>query len=139
MALDGAGRDSVLLCRPGKNGGGSIQLRFSDLFLVKISLADDEKVAGRVVTGCGIADEQGISQLVDVPVAVNAEVISDVDPPLRTLVVLLVLAQPGRCIAVVPKHNRGVVNRHAVERVRCAARAGCGGAPSVPAQDLMRR
>ena len=78
--------------------------------------------SGRLVEARrGVAHELGASQLEDVPVAVDAYVIGDVDPPLRVLVVLLVLAEASGRAAVVAE-DRGRVDCHAAERERAAGR-----------------
>ena len=111
---------------------------FRHLLFVEVSFAEDEEVAGRVVARRGVAHELGVSQLVDVPVAVDADVIGDVDPALRVLVVALVLADASRGVAVVAEDHGGVVDRHAGEGVGRAAGAGGAGAPGVAAQQNSR-
>ena len=76
----------------------------------------------------------GSRSSIDVAVAVDADVIGDVDPPLRVLVVLLVLAEASRRVAVVAEDHGRVVDRHAAEGVGRAAGVGGTGAPSIPAQ-----
>ena len=51
-------------------------------------------MAGRVVFGGGVPRQFGGAQFVDVAVAVDANVIGDVDPAALALVKPLVLAQP---------------------------------------------
>ena len=132
------GRDVELSSGPSECEGGAVELLLRHFFLVEVSFADDEEVAGGVVARRGVANELRISQLVDVPVAVDADVIGDVDPPLRVLVIVLVLAEAGRRVGVVAEDDSGVVDRHAVEGVGRAARAGRPGAPGFPAQDHTR-
>ena len=112
------------------------QLRFRHLLLVEVAFADDEEMPGGVVAGRGVAHEAGIPELVDVSVAIDAQVVGDVDPSLRVLVISLVLSKAGRRVRVVAEHDRCVVNRHAVQGVTRAARAGRSSAPGVAAQDL---
>ena len=103
------GRNGELLSSPGACHSGSGEQFFRHLLFVEISFADDEEVAGRVVARCGVSYEPGVSQLVDVPVAVDGNVIGDIDPPLRVMVVSLVLADATRSVAVVAEDHRGVV------------------------------
>ena len=100
----------------------------------KFPVADDEEVAGRVVARCGVSYEPGVSQLVDVPVAVDGNVIGDIDPPLRVMVVSLVLADATRSIAVVAEGHRCVVDCHSAGDLGCAARARGTRTPGLAAQ-----
>ena len=95
MPRNGFSWNAELLCGRSQYQRGAVQLVLRHLFLVEVALADDKEVTGRVVGRRGVAHEVGTSQLVDVPVAIDAEVIGNVDPPLRVLVVALVLAQPA--------------------------------------------
>ena len=96
VARQRVGRDAKFLGGPGEREGGSVELGLRHRLLVEVSFADDEEVAGRVVARRGVAHEVGRPQLEDVPVAVDADVIGDVDPPLLVLVVPLVLAEASR-------------------------------------------
>ena len=120
---------------PGEREGGSVELLLGHILFVEVSLADDEEVARRVVARRGVACKLGRPQLVDVPVAVDADVISDVDPPLLALVVLLVLAQASGCVAVVAEDRGRVVDRHAGDGVRRAAGLG-GWAPQASRHNI---
>ena len=73
----------------------------------------------------------GASQFVDVAVAVDADVICDVDPSQLVLVVPLVLTEPARGITVVAEDVALVVQGHAGDRVRLAAGSGGPSAPGV--------
>lgn len=85
-------RDVEVLSGPRERYGGSVELFVGHFLFVEVPFADDEKVAGRVVVGRGVAYQFWSSQLEDVSVPIDADVISDVDPPLRILVVSLMLA-----------------------------------------------
>ena len=128
------GRDAVLLSRPGEYEGSAVELLLRHLLLVEVSFADDEEVPGGVVACCGVANEVGISQLVDVSVPIDAEVIGDINPALRVLVIVLVLTEPSGRVGVVTENNSGVVDRHEVWGVGRATGSGRQGAPSFPAQ-----
>ena len=58
---------------------------------------------GRVVVRRGVADEIGVTQLVQIAVAVDADVVGDIDPAVEILVIALVLAQARGCVAVVAR------------------------------------
>jgi hypothetical protein len=118
--------------------GGAVELGVRHDFFVEVSFADNKEVASRVVVRRGITGEVGIAQLEDVPVAVDADVVGDVDPPFLVLVVLLVLAQPGRDVGVVTKDGGCVVDCHAGDGVGPASCAGRTGAPGIPAQQRSR-
>jgi hypothetical protein len=60
--------------------------------LVEVSLAEDEEMAGGVVIRRGVTGNLGAPQFIEVAVAVDADVIRDVDPSVLVLVVPLVLA-----------------------------------------------
>src|SRR6202034_3686246 len=89
-----------------------------------------------VVVRRGVACNLGAAQFVDVAIAIDAEVISDVDPPQLVLVVPLVLTQAPWGIAVVAEHHGLVVEGHAGDGVAPASGAGRSRAPSVSAQQL---
>ena len=67
---------------PGERKSSAVKQFFRYLFFVEISFADDEEVAGRVVASRRVAYKLGVSQLIDVSVAVDGDVIGDIDPPL---------------------------------------------------------
>ena len=106
MALEGRGRDFESLGCPREREGGRVEHFFRHRLFVEVSLADDEEMAGGVVACCGISHELGRSQLEDVALLVDSDVIGDVDPPVRILVEELVLAEasgpllPPRATAV---------------------------------------
>ncbi len=100
------GRNAVLLRCPSECEGGAVQLLLCHLFLVEVSFADDEEVPGGVVAGCGVANEVGISQLVDISVPIDAEVIGDINPALRVLVIVLVLTEPCGRVGVVTENRQ---------------------------------
>ena len=87
-----------------------------------------------VVVRRSVARNLGAAQFVDVAVAVDADVVRDVDPALLVLVVPLVLAEVAWGIAVVAEDHGLVVEGHTGDGLNPTARA-CGlGAPGVPAQ-----
>ena len=92
--------------------------------LVEISFADNKEVAGWVVACRGVANELGLSQLINVAVTVDTDVVGDVDPALRVLVVPLMLAEASGRVSVIAEDHRRVVDRHAAEGVGLAAGAG---------------
>ena len=99
-----------------------MQLGVGHDLLIEVAFAEDEEVAGRVVLRRGVASEVGRPQLVDVPVAVDADVIGDVDPPALVLVKVLMLTEATRGVAIVAEDRARVVNRHAGDGVGPAAR-----------------
>jgi len=60
--------------------------------LVEVSLAENEEMACGVVVRRGITGNLGAPQFVEVAIAVDADVVRDVDPPVLVLVVPLVFA-----------------------------------------------
>ena len=101
--------------------------------LIEVSLAEDQKMARRVVIRRGVAGNFGAPQFVDVAVAVDADVIGDVDPPMLVLVVSLVTSQVARGITVVAEDDGLVVQCHPGDGVALASRAGRSRAPGVSA------
>src|ERR1700758_1183744 len=87
-----------------------------------------------VVVRRGVARDLGAAQFVDVAVAVDADVIGDVDPSLLVLVVVLVLPETLWGIAVVAEDHGLVVEGHAGDGLSPTARACRSSAPGVPAQ-----
>ena len=120
VAGQGVAGDAESLGGPGECEGGSVELGFRDRFLVEISFADDQEVAGGVVVGVGVAGELRCPQLEDVAVAVDADVVGDVDPPELVLVVALVLSEPSSDVAVVAEDHGCVVEGHTGDGVRLA-------------------
>ena len=86
-----------------------------------------------VVVGRGVAGNLGAPQFVDVAVAVDADVIRDVDPSVLVLVVSLVLAQMCWGIAVIAEDHGFVMQGHAGDGVAFASGAGRPGPPSISA------
>src|ERR1700739_4108431 len=87
-----------------------------------------------VVVRRGVARDLRAAQLVDVAVAVDADVIGDVDASLLFLVVVLVLPEALWGIAVVAEDHGLVVEGHTGDGLSPTARARGSGAPSVSAQ-----
>lgn len=88
----------------------------------------------RVVVCRCVARDLRRSQFVDVAVAVNADVIGDVDPSQLVLVVALILTVATRSVPVVFQDDGFVVKSHAGDGVRPAAGTGGTSAPSISAQ-----
>ena len=129
VARQRRGRNGEALSAPSACERGSVQKFFRHFLLVEIAFAEDEAMAGRVVGRRGVANELGASQLVDVPVAVDADVIGDINPALRVLVVALVLADSTRGVAVVAEDHGAVVDRQMGEGVGACRRGGRDGRP----------
>ena len=72
--------------------------------------------------------------LVDISVPIDAEVIGDINPALRVLVIVLVLTEPSGRVGVVTENNGGVVDRHEVWGMGSATGSGRQRAPSFPTQ-----
>jgi len=124
MSGEAIGRDTVLLCRPSECECRAVELLFRYLFFVEVPFAHHEEVTGGVIACCGVADEVRIPQLVDVSPAVDAEVISDIDPAFSVLVIVLVLAESSGRVGVVAENDGGVVDRHEVGGMRRATAPG---------------
>lgn len=73
--------DAESLGSPSECDRGSVKLGFRHRLLLEIPFTDDEEVAGGVVFGVGVARQLDCPQFKDVAVAVDAQVIRDVDPP----------------------------------------------------------
>lgn len=82
MAGQSVGRDMKRLGCPGERECGGMELSFGDDFLVEVSFAEDQEVARRVVVRRGVTGDLWRAQFIDVAVAVDADVIGDVDPSL---------------------------------------------------------
>src|ERR1700679_2889127 len=100
MARQGGARDTEVLGGPRERESGSVKLRLRHGLLVEVSLAQDEEMAGRVVVRRGVTGNLGAPQFVEVAVAVDADVIRDIDPSVLVLVVPLVFAEAFRGISV---------------------------------------
>ena len=92
----------------------------------------------RVVVRRGVTRDLRRSQFIDVAVAVNADVISDVDPTQLVLVVELVLTEAAWGVAVVAQDDGLVVKSHAGNGVRPAA-ARAGRAPQASRHNITAR
>ena len=90
-------------------------------------------MARGVIVRRGVAGDFGAPEFVDVAIAVDADVIGDVDPPVLILVVPLILSEVAWGIAVVAKHDSLVVEGHPGDGVALSARAGRARAPGVSA------
>lgn len=86
-----------------------------------------------VVVRRGVACNLGAPQFVDVAIAVDADVIRDVDPSQLVLVVPLVLAQVAWGITVVAEDHALVVEGHTGDGVEPPSGAGRSRAPSISA------
>lgn len=86
-----------------------------------------------VVVRRSVACNLGAPQFVDVAIAVNGNVICDVDPSVLVLVVPLVLAQVVWGMAVLAEDHGLVVEGHPGDGVGPSSGAGRSRAPSVAA------
>ena len=103
MASQGVAGDAKGLGGPGERESGRVELGVGDDFLVEVSFAEDQEVARRVVVRLGVTRDLWRAQFVDVAVAVDADVIGDVDPSLLVLVVALILAEATRVLRLSPR------------------------------------
>ncbi len=133
MARQCAGRDPKVLGSPRERESGSVQLGLRHNLLIEVSFAEDKDVACCVVVCRSIACNLGAPQFVDVAVAVNADVIRDVDPSQLVLVIPLVLAEVAWGITVVAENHGLMVEGHAGDEVEPSSGAGGSGAPSISA------
>jgi hypothetical protein len=90
-------------------------------------------MASCVVVRRSVARNLGAPQFVYVAIAVDTDVIGDVDPSVLVLVIPLVLAQMSWGIAVVAEDHGLVVESHAGDDVAPASGAGRSGTPCVSA------
>lgn len=134
MAGQRVGGDVKGLSCPGERECGPVELGFRDGFLVEVTFAEDQEVACRVVVRRGITRDLRRAQFVDVAVAVNADVIRDVDPSQLVLVVMLVLAQVAWGVAVVAQDDSLMVEGHASDGVVSPAGACRSGTPGISAE-----
>lgn len=109
--------DLECLCSPGECHRCTAKLFSRDGFLVEITFTENEKMPGRVVLSGGITFDQREPQLINVAVAVYADVVGDVAPAPLVLMELLMLKQPSRRIAIVAEHRTRVMDRHSIESV----------------------
>lgn len=121
MAAQGSAGHIELLGSPRKSQCCAIQLGLADLLFVKVAFAEDQKMTGRVIVCRSVTGDLGCAQLVDVSVAVDTDVVGDIDPAALVLMKGLMLTKASRGIGVVAQIHRGVVNRHAGDGVRSAA------------------
>ena len=110
-------RDVESLGGPGECECRSVKLFFRHLFLVEVSFAHHEEMAGCVIRRCSVAGEVSSTQFEDVSVAIHTDVVGDVDPSVVVLVVPLVLPESCGGVAVVAQNHGGVVDRHALDGV----------------------
>lgn len=101
MSRQGARSSAECLCGPCERHCSAGDLGLGERFFVEVTLADNQEVSGRVVVGRSVARELRRPKLVDVSVAVDANVVRDVDPAVAVLVVALVLTQARRCMGVI--------------------------------------
>src|SRR5208283_1350491 len=138
MARQCAGRDPKVLGSPGERESGSVKLGLRHALLIEVSFTENKEVACCVVACRSVACNLGAPQFVDVAVAVDADVIRDIDPSLLVLVIPLVLAQVAWGIAIVAEYHGLVVEGHTGDGVGPSSGAGGPGAPSISAQQLCR-
>ena len=129
MARQCACRDLKVLGSPCERESGSVKLGLRYDLLIEVPFAENKKVACCVVVCGGVACNLGAPQFVDVAVAVNADVIRDVNPSQLVLVVPLVLAQAAWGIAVVAEDHSLVMEGHTGDGVARPSGAGGLGAP----------
>ena len=133
MTRQCVGCDAKVLGGPCERNAGSVKLGLRHGLLVEVSFAEDQEVACCVVVGRSVARDLGAPQFVDVAIAVNGDVIRDVDPSLLVLVVALILAQATRGVAVVAQDDGFVVEGHAGDGVVPPAGECRSGAPGIAA------
>src|ERR1700729_3805855 len=124
MTRQGSARDTEVLGGPGECESGPVKLRLRHGLLVEVSLAENEEMACGVVVRRGITGNLGAPQFVEVAIAVDADVVRDVDPPVLVLVIPLVFAYAVRGISVRAEDHCLVVQGHPRDGVTLAARAG---------------
>jgi len=90
-------------------------------------------MARGVVVRRSVARNLGAPQLIDVAIAVDCDVIRDVDPSLLVLVIPLVLSEVAWGITVVAQDHGLVVEGHPGDGVAPASGAGRLRAPSISA------
>src|SRR5689334_9353937 len=94
---------------------------------------------GRVVVSGGVTRNVGCTEFINVSVAVDADVIGNINPTVLVLVQPLMLAQAARCVAIVTQDGSGVMDGHAGDRVRSAAGFGWPRTPGITAQQITGR
>lgn len=133
MARQGVGRNVKVLSRPCERASCSLELGLRHGLLIEVSFAEDQEMARRVVVRGGIARDLGAPQFVDVAIAVDADVIGDVDPSVLVLVVSLILSEMAWGISVFAKDDGLMVQSHPGDGVALPSRAGRSRAPRVAA------
>lgn len=133
MARQCVGRDAKFLDGPCERESSSMKLGLRHQLFIEVSFAEDQEMAGCVVVGGSVAGNLGASQFVDVAVTVDADVISDVDPPQLVLVVMLILSEAARGITVFPEDHALVVEGQTGYGVEPSSRACRLRAPSISA------
>ena len=133
MTRQCAGRYAKFLGSPCERESGSVKLSLRHNLLIEVAFAEDKEVACCVVVCRTVACNLGAPQFVDVAVAVDADVIRDVDPSQLVLVIPLVLTQAAWRIAVVAEDHGLVVESHTGDGVGLSSGAGWPGAPSISA------
>jgi hypothetical protein len=133
VARQCVGRDAKVLGGPCERESGSVNLGLGYHLLIEVSFAEDKEMPCRVVVRCGVARDRGAAQFVDVAIAVDADVIRDVDPPMLVLVVPLVLAEVTWGIAVVTEEHGLVMEGHPGDGVAFPSGAGRSRTPSISA------
>ena len=133
MARQCAGRDPKGLGSPCERESGSVKLSLRHNLLIEVAFAEDKEVDCCVVVCRSVACNLGAPQFVDVAVAVDADVIRDVDPSVLVLVIPLVLAEVAWGITVVAEDHGLVVESHTGDGVGPSSGAGGSGAPSISA------
>ncbi len=118
---------------PREYEGGSVQLGLRHGLLIEVSFAEDEEVACGVVVRRRVAGNLWAPQLVDVAVAVDADVIRDVDPSVLVLVISLVLTQAAWGITVVAEDHGLVVESHTGDGLGLSSGPRGSGAPRISA------
>ena len=133
MARQCPGRDAEGLGGPCERESGSVKLGLRHDLLIEVPFAEDQKMARCVVVRRSVAGNVGAPQFVDVAIAVNADVIGDVDPSQLVLVVPLVLAEVAWGIAVIAEDHPLVVESHTGDGMEPPSGAGRSRAPSISA------
>lgn len=133
VARQCCGRYTKILGGPCERASCSLKLGLRHSLLIEVSFAEDQEMTRCVVIRRGVARDFGAPQFVDVAVAVDADVIGDVDPSMLVLVVSLVTSQVARGVTVVPEDDSLVVESHPGDGVALASRAGRSRAPGVSA------
>lgn len=133
MARQRGARYTKILGGPCERASRSLKLGLWDGLLIEVSFAEDQEVARCVVVRRGVARDLGAPEFVDVAVAVDADVVGDVDPPVLILVVPLILPEVRWGIAVVAKDDSLVVQGHPRDGVALPSRARRSSAPGVSA------